>query len=241
MAARSAAFLGSSPVAPSVTQVAGAMVPSSRLLSVQVQSVHHHFQAYFQALDGAATQDVSQILCPSWRNAVERPFLWFGDLHPSIFVNLLRSFLLRSHGQGGGSAAPGDISPPFADAWKDPSPRLTAEIREIECRLRRRVPQIVQLHRRVQASFTERAASEFKEHGEVSEEAAAAMTAELAGLFFQANRLRKSVLEDILEVLDVCQAAAFLEALCQLVLRLREEKLLLQFHSCRAPLPSSAW
>ncbi|CAA6668005.1 unnamed protein product [Spirodela intermedia] len=225
MAARSAAFLGSSPAAPSVTQVAGAMVPSSRLLSVQVQSVHHHFQAYFQALDGAATQDVSQILCPSWRNAVERPFLWFGDLHPSIFVNLLRSFLLRSHGQGGGS----------------PPQRHLATIREIECRLRRRVPQIVQLHRHVQASFMERAASEFKEHGEVSEEAAAAMAAELAGLFFQANRLRKSVLEDILEVLDVCQAAAFLEALCQLVLRLREEKLLLQFHSCRAPLPSSAW
>ncbi|MCL7046459.1 hypothetical protein MKW94_010071 [Papaver nudicaule] len=69
------------------------MVSPAELLSTHVQMLHHHFQTYYQTLDLAASEDVSQLLFPNWHNSLQKPFLWFGDFHPNIFTNLLRSLL----------------------------------------------------------------------------------------------------------------------------------------------------
>ena len=97
--------------------------------------------------------------------------------------------------------------------------------------MRRRAPQIGEMYRNLQERFLERAAGEFVERGEVS--AAAEVAAELAGVFFQANRLRKSVLEGIVEALDDCQAAVFLEKLCELVLSLGGDGICMEFRHLR--------
>ncbi|XP_022004852.1 protein INAPERTURATE POLLEN1 [Helianthus annuus] len=66
------------------------------LLSAHVEILHHHFKSYYHALDLAASADVSQILFPSsHRNPLELPFLWLGDLHPYLFTNLIRSYLIQ--------------------------------------------------------------------------------------------------------------------------------------------------
>ncbi|XP_078433676.1 transcription factor [Wolffia australiana] len=138
------------------------------------------------------------VLCPPWRSALERSLLWFGDVHPSVFVILLRHVSV---------------------IWQDPQENLTEDIRAIECRLRRRAPQISEMGRQAQERFMLRASKEFMEKGKVSADVADDVAAELAGLFYQANRLRKSVLEGIIEALDVPQAASYLKALAELVLR----------------------
>ena len=66
------------------------------LLSSQyprIETIHRHFQSYYETLDIAASNNVAQLLYPDWRNPLEKPFLWLGDLHPYLFTNLLRSFL----------------------------------------------------------------------------------------------------------------------------------------------------
>lgn len=67
------------------------------LLATHVSLLHRHFLSYYDALDSAASLDVSQLLYPlPWRNSLELPFLWLGDFHPYLLTNLLRSFLLTN-------------------------------------------------------------------------------------------------------------------------------------------------
>nr|XP_010919896.1 protein INAPERTURATE POLLEN1 [Elaeis guineensis] len=216
----------------------GAMVSSSDLLSTHVHALHAHFQAYFQALDLAARHDVSQLLSSDWRNPLETPFLWLGDFHPAMLPTLLRSFLHPPFDEPRRPL-------PFALAWTRPSRDLTARIDQIERGLRLIVPALASRLRDAQASFLEAAAAEWaasrgKEVGSLPpaknvDAASGAQLEELASVFLDSNRLRRSVLAEIVEVLDVYQAALYLEALAQFVVGFRDPELLRDFEQCRMP------
>uniref|UniRef100_A0A7N0TLH7 DOG1 domain-containing protein n=1 Tax=Kalanchoe fedtschenkoi TaxID=63787 RepID=A0A7N0TLH7_KALFE len=78
---------------PLLSESISSSTPIPSLIATHVESLHQHFQSYYEALDLAATHDVSQLLFPEWRNSLEKPFLWLGDFHPYLFTNLVRSFL----------------------------------------------------------------------------------------------------------------------------------------------------
>ncbi|XP_009596809.1 protein INAPERTURATE POLLEN1 [Nicotiana tomentosiformis] len=209
-------------------------------LASHVEVMHRHFLNYYEALDLAAANDVAQVLFPDWRNSFEKPFLWLGDLHPYLFINLLRSFL--------GDDSESEFDPEIFDkqqnwhvvmAWKSRSKKLTTRVDQIECGLRLMVPALVARARDAQAAFVEKVAGEWgrfegkkEEMKGVVVEAAAAEMEELVGVFVDANRLRRSVLSDILSVTDVYQAAVFLEGLAQFLVGLRNRELVRQFEKC---------
>ncbi|KAF2946212.1 hypothetical protein DAI22_02g276200 [Oryza sativa Japonica Group] len=97
-------------------------------LSSAAAAVEAHFQAHWSALDAAARQDPAQaVSAGDWRSPLELPFLWVGDLHPSLVTSLLRSL--------------------------SPSPRLLAATDRVDRRIRAAVPSISDRLRRVQEAF----------------------------------------------------------------------------------------
>lgn len=97
-------------------------------LSSSAAAVEAHFQAYWSALDAAARQDPAQAICAvDWRSPLELPFLWLGDLHPSLLTSLLRSL--------------------------SPSPRLLAAADRVDRRIRAAVPAVSDHLRRAQEAF----------------------------------------------------------------------------------------
>ncbi|KAI7996000.1 Protein INAPERTURATE POLLEN1 [Camellia lanceoleosa] len=221
-------------------------VPSS-LLPTHVEMLHHHFQLYYDALDVAASNDIAQILFPDWRNSLEKPFLFLGDLHPYLFTNLLRSFLNDDEEDDNEIGFQIGEDSEFFDkpwhvvmAWKSPPKALMTKIEQIECGLRLMVPALVARARTAQAGFAKRAGAEWgrsqgrKEaaRGEIREAVAAQME-EMRGVFIDANRLRRSVLSDILSVTSVYQAALFLEGLAQFLVGFRDHELLGEFNRCK--------
>ncbi|MCD7472578.1 hypothetical protein HAX54_013850 [Datura stramonium] len=209
------------------------------LLASHVEVMHRHFLQYYEALDLAAGNDVVQVLYPDWRNPFEKPFLWLGDIHPYLFINLFRSFIRD---------AESEIDPRIFDkqqnwhvvmAWKNTSKKLPARVDQIECGLRLMVPALAARARDAQAAFVKNVAAEWgrcegrkEEMKGVVAEAATAEMEELVGVLVDANRLRRSVLSDILNVTDVYQAAVFLEALAQFLVGFRNRELLSQFEKC---------
>ncbi|XP_060211099.1 protein INAPERTURATE POLLEN1 [Lycium barbarum] len=268
-------------------QLRNAMSSSSTsspiLLASHVEVIHRHFLNYYETLDLAASNDVAQVLYPHWRTPFEIPFLWLGDLHPYLFINLLRSFIADSENDPEDMFDPEKQNWHVVMAWKSPGKRLTNRVDQIECGLRLMVPALAARARDAKAAFVKKVAAEWgnqrlemngavaeaaarelharegrdKERKRVvAEEAARGMNArgeaaregwrkedmrgvvveaarvemeELVGVFVDANRLRRSVLSDILSVTDVYQAAVFLEALAQFLVGFRNRELLSQF------------
>ncbi|KVH90169.1 DOG1 domain-containing protein [Cynara cardunculus var. scolymus] len=237
---------------------------SPNLLSAHVEIIHHHFKSYYHTLDLAAASDVSQILFPTdHRNAMELPFLWLGDLHPYLFTNLLRSFLLQHDDSSSQNEPENDDEDydyqghqeqeqeeeeievgesceflkkqwPLMNAWKIQSRKLTTRIDQIERGLRLMVPALMNRVRKAQAGFIQKVGS-----GEVSAVVAAAeMEEEMVGIVMDANRMRKDVISEIVSVTSVYQAALFLEGLAQFLVGLRDGKLLQEFKSCKSPINS---
>ncbi|KAJ4961207.1 hypothetical protein NE237_021117 [Protea cynaroides] len=91
-------------------------------------------ETYYEALTLAASKDVSQLLFPDWPNPMEQLFLWFGDLHPNLFTDLLRSFLSNDDNDDD-DRDEGNFDRPlaFALAWKNPSEDLMRGVERIEC------------------------------------------------------------------------------------------------------------
>lgn len=220
---------------------------SPSLLSIQVEGMHHHFQSYYVALDQAAAADVSQCLYPEWRNSLETPFLWLGDLHPYLFTNLLRSFLDGQESSDDEDPAvvlehdaaivKACLEKPWlvATAWRSPPKALSARVDQIECGLRLMVPALSARARLAQAKLVKGVGVEWGRKGDVKkavEEAMAAEMEELVGVVVDANRLRRSVLADVLSATSVYQAALFLEAVAQFVVGFRDEKLIREFNGC---------
>lgn len=215
-----------------------ASTSSPALLSIHVETLHHHFQLYYQALDLAASNDVVQLLYPEWRNSLEKPFLWLGDFHPNLFTKLLRSFLCDDEEEEEENEEKKfhfrDKSWEIAAAWKNPCKALMSRIEQIECGLRLMVPAIVARARVAQVGFTERVTTEWgrKEGAKptaVVREAAEAQIEELTCIFLDANRLRRSILTEIIGATTVYQAALFLEGLSQFVIGFRDSDLLDEF------------
>ncbi|XP_077246842.1 transcription factor [Tasmannia lanceolata] len=206
------------------------LISSSDLLSTHVHLLHTHFQSYFKALDLAALHDVSQLLYPDWRNPLEKPFLWLGDLHPNLFTHLLRSFINNPNYHN--SCQPFPL--PFVVAFKDPSEDLIGLIKQIECGLRVMAPALVSRSRDAQVGFVDRIGSDWVE-GRVLEGLSGAVKdqmEELMSVFVDANRLRGSILAEIIDALDVYQSALYLEGLAQFLVGFKDAHLLRDFKQC---------
>ncbi|GAB2235147.1 hypothetical protein Droror1_Dr00027640 [Drosera rotundifolia] len=218
------------------------------LLSSHVELLHAHFQSLYSSLDLAASHDVAQILYPDWRNSLEKPFLWLGDFHPQLFSNLLRSFLEdRDEEQEAGRCIAKleftlDRPWSIAMAWKNPGKALMSGIQQIECGLRLIVPSLVVRARDAQARVVDKVACEWVKGSEEATEGMGKATVEameeLTCVVLDANRLRRSVLSEILAALDAYQAALFLEGLAEFVTGFRDSELLGEFERTKLPLGS---
>ncbi|KAF6152426.1 hypothetical protein GIB67_038049 [Kingdonia uniflora] len=198
------------------------LVSSANNLSANLQTIHHHFNSYYQALDHTASHDVAQLLHPNWRNTLEYPFLFLGDFHPYLFINLLRSFVNNDENH--------------------PTKNLMSKIEQIECGLRLMVPSLVARSRKSQSGFVDRVAVDWVRcdgRQEVSKnvgEAVMVQMEELIGVFLDANRLRRSVLAEIMGATDVYLAALYLEALSEFYVGFRDAEFLREFEQCKIPL-----
>ncbi|PSS09730.1 Protein INAPERTURATE like [Actinidia chinensis var. chinensis] len=206
---------------------------SSEALAALVDIIHHHFNSYYADLDLAASNDVAQLLFPFWRNPLEIPFLWLGDLHPYLFANLLRSFLNEEETGETGFEFGENLS--FFDrrwnvvkAWKSPSKGLMSKIEQIECGLRLMVPEIMARERHAHKVFVERLGEDW---GKFEVRRAAKMD-EMTGAFIDVNRPR-SVLADIMSATSVYQGALFLEKLAQFFVGFRGRELVGEFERCK--------
>ncbi|MED6131898.1 hypothetical protein PIB30_014346 [Stylosanthes scabra] len=227
---------------------------SLTILSTHVELLHQHFHSFYHTLDSAATSDPSLLLTQDWRNSLEKPLLWLGDLHPFLFTNLARSFLDEfqdSDSNPTPSPTPNyPSSPPtipdlresfdpfdrpwqVAMAWRNPSETLTTRMDQIECGLRVIVPTLTERMRCAEATFVDRVVNDWFRFRENKGASMVAVASDLKGhmeevvsVFLYANRLRRSVLVDIISATTVYQAALFLEALAQFLIGFRDHDLL---------------
>ncbi|XP_043690863.1 protein INAPERTURATE POLLEN1-like [Telopea speciosissima] len=221
---------------------------SASLLCTHVDILYRHFLDYYEALDLAAAEDVSQILYPDWRNPMEQPFLWFGDLHPNLFTNLLRSFLTDDDDDIDVPDDCNNLDRPlaFAMAWKNPSEDLMGQVDQIERGLKLMIPAIVTHARNAQSGFIDRVAMDWVRYGGRKEATKAirgatkAQMDDLASVFVDANRLRRSMLTEIVNAINVFQAALYLERLAQFIVGFRDSELLCHFKQCKMPLSSAS-
>ncbi|KZV40991.1 hypothetical protein F511_17399 [Dorcoceras hygrometricum] len=233
-------------ILPQLRRALSSVSTSQTLLSAQVDAMHHHLRSYYDNMDLAAVQDVAQCLYPEWRNSIEKPFLWLGDLHPYLFTNLLRSFLDDQESEDGDvldTIQEIRASRQFVDqrwhvavAWSSPSKALTTRVDQIECGLRLMVPALAARSRDAQMKLARSVGAELGRRDGVKAavgEALAVEMEELVGVVVDANRLRKSVLADILTVTSTYQAALFLEALAEFLVGFRDDKLLKEFDKCK--------
>ncbi|XP_057428720.1 protein INAPERTURATE POLLEN1 [Lotus japonicus] len=237
---------------------------SPTILSTHVEMLHQHFQSYYHALDAAITSDPTQLLSQPWRHPLEIPLLWLGDLHPSIFTNLARSFLHQQQDQEddddddqdqhhhhhhdddnhsladqidrvSSSSSSLNLHRPWqvALAWRNPPESLLLRMDEIECGLRVIVPTLSDRLARAEAGFVHRVVGDWFQCREskgaakvaVGEDVRAHMD-EVVSVFLCANRVRRSVLVDIISAATVYQAALFLEGLAQFLIGFKDHDLL---------------
>lgn len=212
--------------------------------------IHQHFVVYYDALDNAASNDVAQLLFPEWRSACEKPFLWLGDVHPYLFAKLVRQFLDDPDDEIDDNCNVlhvGDISGILnenwhvVNAWNSPSKVLITRIDEIERGLRLIVPALVVRAREAQGVLVAKLGEEWgKSEGDkgVVAEAVEGNVEEMVSVFVDANRIRRSVLSEIISVTSVYQAAFFLEALAQFLVGFGDKKLVSEFRRCKFPVDS---
>ncbi|XVF13328.1 hypothetical protein REPUB_Repub08aG0199300 [Reevesia pubescens] len=231
--------------------------PSPTLLPFRRDLLLQHFLSYYDFLDLAASNDVSQILFPSWRNSLEIPFLFLGDLHPYLFTNLIRSFIDSANNEK--DAETEDFNDPdkgsvlaeilekcldkpwqVLTAWINPSEDLMVRIERIECGLRPMVPELVCGVKKAQAAFVRRVAKKWDacDQGKKKaiKEAMKVEMEEMLNVFVGANRLRRTVIIEIVNATDVYQGALFLEGLAQFLVRSKDPVLLGEFQRCKIPI-----
>ncbi|PNY10852.1 hypothetical protein L195_g007443 [Trifolium pratense] len=215
---------------------------SLTVLSTHVELLHQHFQSYYHTLDAAAITDPSQILNQDWRNSLEKPLLWISDLHPFIFTNLARSFLEDEdnnetddidHDLDISISSVSDRPWQIAMAWRNPSETLIRRMEEIECGLKSIVPTLNERLANAEGGFVDRVVGDWfscKDRGDnkgkvVLGNDVKVYMEEFVSVFLYANRLRRSVLVDIISAASVYQAALFLEGLSMFLIRFRDHDL----------------
>nr|KYP41204.1 hypothetical protein KK1_037437 [Cajanus cajan] len=209
--------------------------------------VHQHFQSYYYALDAATTSDPFQLLSQEWRNSLEKPLLWLGDLHPLLFTHLARSFLREDSPSDTDTDTDTDASSSHhrpwqvALAWRNPSDSLTARMDQIDCGLRLIVPTLSDRLKRAEDAFVDRVVPDWFRSRHRKDAAKVALGAdfkehmeEVVSAFLYANRLRRNVLLDIMSATSVYQAALFLEGLAQFLIGFRDPHLLNALEHCKA-------
>lgn len=228
---------------PLLTNSLSSLSPDPLLLSTQLDLLHKHFNSYFSALDLASNDDVSQLLFPDWRNPIEKPFLWLGDFHPYIFTNLLRSFFDDDDDDDVDSDECDDGKRFHSmgkawNVWKCPDVSLGHIVEQMECGLRLMVPSIAARSRDAQAALVEKLGVGWREKGENFEvgEVIHELVDDMTCVFMDANRLRRSVLADIMGALNVYQAAIFFHSLAQFYVGFWDNKLLAQFNNSKLTL-----
>lgn len=222
-------------------------------LSTHVEMLHQHFQSYYHALDAVATSDPSQLLHQDWRNSLEKPLLWLADLHPFLFTNLARSFLddtdTDSDTEENNPNKPNvqnddvlSLNRPWqiSMAWRNPSESLTSRMDQIECGLRVIVPTLTDRFARAESTFVDRVVGDWFRCRDNKSAARMALGSDVKGhmeevvnVFLYANRLRRSVLVDIISAATVYQAALFLEGLAQFVIGLKDHELVNAVEHCK--------
>ncbi|RID78434.1 hypothetical protein BRARA_A01267 [Brassica rapa] len=231
---------------------------SASVLSSNVDLVLRHLVLYYETLDLAADPNtIPYLLFPSWRNSLETPFLFLGDIHPYLLTNLLHSFIDRENQDSDYEdedtlrLIPDLVNQPLkiATAWKDPSDELVMRIDQIECTMRLMVPVLMDRVRKAQRGFVSRVSENWIASYQVGKKRKTAVTAasagvedaakgemeELVSIFVDANRLRKSVIMDIVGATSEHQAALYLEGLCQFLAGFKDQVLLQDFEVVALP------
>src|SRR5262249_21327511 len=137
-----------------------------------------------------------------------------------------------------------DLDRPWqvATAWKDVSKNLMIQIEQIECGLRLIVPALLDRSRKAQMDFVKSVAGAWPDNEGKKErmvgvgEAVKMGMEEIVVVFADANRLRRSVITEIVGALDVFQGALFLEGLAQFLVGFRDPDLLTEFDKCKSPI-----
>lgn len=209
---------------------------SLTLLSTHVELLHQHFQSYYHTLDAAATSEASQILNQDWRNSLEKPLLWISDIHPFVFTNLARSFLddeeIESD-ENMSCSISSDRPWQISMAWRNPSETLVTRMEQIECGLKSIVPSLNERLARAEGGFLDRVVGDWFSCRDRSDNKGKAVVGndvkaymeEFVSVFLYANRLRRSVLVDIISAASVYQSALFLEGLSMFLIGLKDHDL----------------
>uniref|UniRef100_A0A2P2N063 DOG1 domain-containing protein n=1 Tax=Rhizophora mucronata TaxID=61149 RepID=A0A2P2N063_RHIMU len=100
------------------------------------------------------------------------------------------------------------------------------------------VPSFMDRMKRTQAKFVGRVVEDWVNRGGNKEiidvgEAMKVEMEELVGVFVDANRLRSSIISDIVGALDAYQGALFLEGLAQFLVGFQDPHLLRKFEKCK--------
>ncbi|XWS38528.1 hypothetical protein CRYUN_Cryun19dG0139000 [Craigia yunnanensis] len=232
---------------------------SPTLLPFRRDLLLQHFLSYYDFLDLAASNDVSQILFPSWRNSLEIPFLFLGDFHPYLFTKLLRSFIDATNNEedaeidGFNDPANSSLLEKLESldkpwqvltAWMNPSENLILRLEQIECGLRLMVPALVSRVKKAQGAFVGRVAEKWTAcEGKKKdlEEVVKVEMEEMLGVFVDANRLRRSVVTDIVNSTDVYQGALFLEGLARFIVGFKDSVLLGEFERSKITISGVHW
>lgn len=123
-------------------------------------------------------------------------------------------------------------------AWKNSDNSLGHKVEQMECTLRLMVPSIVARARDAQGALVDKLAVGWSNGGGnlKVDDVVGEVVDELTCVFLDANRLRRSVLADIMGSLNVYQAALYLERLAKFYVGFRDSKLLSQFKKSKLPL-----
>ncbi|KAF9613971.1 hypothetical protein IFM89_014164 [Coptis chinensis] len=170
------------------------------------------------------------------------PFFGFGDYHPYLFTNLLRSLLNEDSDDGDDFERSNEKGLSFPLAWNRPSTNLVNRVEQIECGLRSMVPCFVDRARKAQCEFIKRGAVDWvrckgkEEASKVIGGGVVANNDELVSVFLDANRLRRNILIEIMGATDLYQAALYLEGLAKFFIGFRDFELVKEFEQCKIPL-----
>ncbi|CAA7060081.1 unnamed protein product [Microthlaspi erraticum] len=196
--------------------------PASEL-STRITFILCSLQWYYETLNAYAKEDsktITNLLFPSWRDSLEKPILFLGDIHPFLLTNILRSLINRVNQDAGKN--PATSEDPYVELLKK-----TEELEgEIESSVSHLLDRMSKAQIRYAARFSDNWVSSYdsSQWRTVMEMTAASMAKEeimkeLVGIFVDANLLRMKLIKDIVDATSgqiLMLASLFLESVCRI-------------------------
>ncbi|XP_019181747.1 PREDICTED: protein DOG1-like 3 [Ipomoea nil] len=201
-----------------------------------IQRVLNHYEHYYKVKSRYEKRDIIAMLTPSWRSKMEDAFMWIGGWRPSMAFHLLYSKSglqleprLSELLSGLRTGDLGDLSPD----------QLTL-VDELQRKTIREENELVEKHAQVQESVADASMVEWshmvteltragdetmEEHGLRDEQVASALAPKekaMVDILQKADDLRLSTLKEMVNILNLIQAAHFLIAAAELHLRFHE-------------------